>query len=259
MTPPKPIKFENHISRRVMEVLFPDGYSITTPEDLAVLKEAWTVNLKSWHSPYTCLFDVRQFTVAAPMRSDFEKALKFFSNFFMRKIYGFCEETADPPTDFPFEVLAGYEQAAQKTGLGREGGLSRNLDDLRSRIQIDNDFNAHVMEVSFLAATHFETTADIDSLKSKMKNILMQWHAPYSVMFNCVNASFSPEAKAAFAKVERFLKGFFCKEVVGYAPKENKDTYPFTMYRARHQAAAALEHSGLASGAVANCSTRKPG
>jgi hypothetical protein len=206
--------------------------------------------------------------------------IKFFENFFMRKIVGFCDEnssfgeilssrglmplssrglTAGSIETFPFEVIVGYENAIATTGLSKQGRLTRNLDDLRSRISIDNDFNAHVMEINFLSDTHFETKEDVDILKSKLKNILRMWHSPYSILINCVNCTFSEQAKIEFASLERFLKGFFCKKILGYAPKADKQTYPFDMVRSRHLAAAQLENEGLQSGAVANCSTKKLG
>lgn len=250
------IEFENHFSARVVEIIFPDGFKVTTPEELEELKAAWKANLKSWHSPYTCLFDLRNFTLSQNMQNEFQKVIKFFGNFFMRKIIGFCDESS-PSSDFGFEIIAGYEKAAAAAGLSKEGKLSRNLEDLRSRISIDNDFNAHVMEINFLGDTHFETKEDVEILRSKLKNILRLWHSPYSILVNCVNCTFSEHAKEEFSKLEKFLKGFFCKKILGYAPKADKQTYPFEMVRSRHLAAAQLENEGLQSGAVANCSTKK--
>lgn len=252
------VRFENHLTLRVMEVIFPNGFKIDNSTALQELKTAWTANLRMWHSPYTCLFDVRNLQISAEMKPEFDKAIKFFSGFFMRKIIGFANGESPQEGLWPFQVFANYQDAANETGLGREGGLKRDLSELRSRIQIDNDFNAHVMDISLLAETNFETKEDVVILQSKLRNILKQWHSPYSVLFNCVNVTFSPEAKNAFAQVERFLKNFFCKEIIGYAPKGEKGTYPFKMLRSRHLAAAELENNGLQSGAVANCSTRKP-
>lgn len=250
------IRFENHLSARVVEIIFPSGFRLLDDAALQELKAAWSENLKKWHSPYTCLFDARDFTIAEGQRENFARLIKFYQNFFMRKIIGFREPGASAE-GLPFEVVEGYEEAVKRTGLAKGGGLKRDLADLRSRIQIDNDFNAHVMEVSFLAETNFETAADVEILRSKIQNILMMWHSPYSVLFNCSNMGFSPDAKAAFARVEKFLKAFFCKDVIGYANRFDKETYPFKTFRSRHLAAAELEHSGIASGAVANCSTRR--
>jgi len=253
---PKTIRFENHLNLRVMEVQFPEGYALANANDLQELRKAWMGALKSWHSPYTLLWDARDFQIDDAMRPAFEKMLSFFKGFFMRRIVGFCEEGKAPP-DLPFEVIPGYEAAAKETGLGREGGLKRDLADLRSRIQIDNDFTAHVMDISFLAETNLSGAKDIDIFKSKLTNILMQWHTPYSVLINCVNLRFDAEAKEAFARLERFLKGFFCKSILGYAPVDAKETYPFRTHRSRHLAAGEVEHEGLTSGDKANCSTRK--
>jgi hypothetical protein len=250
------VQFENHLSARVVEVHFPDGLKVTNKSDLADLKTAWSENLKKWHSPYTCLFDCRSFEVAPELRPDFERLIAFFKNFFMRTIIGFCSEGQAPEWS-PFEVVSGYDAAVARTGLARGAGLQRDLTDLRSRIQIDNDFNAHVMEISFLAETHLESAADVLTLRSKVQNILKMWHSPYSIIINCVNLTFTEAAAQEFVRFERFVKSFFCKSIIGYAPRGEKGTYPFQTFRSRHLAAAEHEHSGIQSGSVANCSTRK--
>jgi hypothetical protein len=250
------VEFENHLSARVIEVHFPEGLHITTAAQLSELKAAWIENLKRWHSPYSCLFDCRSFTVSEELRPEFEKLISFFKKFFMKSVIGFCPE-GTPPAWSPFEVIQGYEAAVARTGLARGAGLQRDLSDLRSRIQIDNDFNAHVMEISFLADTKLETRDDILTLRSKVQNILKMWHSPYSILVNCSNLSFSPLAYSNFSLFEKFVMSFFCKRLIGYAPREPKESYPFTTFRSRHLAAAELEHSGIQSGSTANCSTRK--
>lgn len=250
------VTFENHLSARVVEIHFPEGLKISDSKDIAELKSAWAENLKKWHSPYTCLFDCRNLVIDEHCRRDFERLIGFFKNFFMKTILGFCLEGQKPEWS-PFEVVEGYDAAVARTGLARGIGLTRNLEDLRSRIQIDNDFNAHVMEISFLADTELNTGDDIHILKSKIHNILKMWHSPYSVIFNCVNLQFSAEAAQEFVRLEKFLRSFFCKKIIGYAPRAEKSSYPFPTFRSRHLAAAELEHSGIQSGAQANCSTRK--
>ena len=253
-----PIKFEHHLKEKVMEILFPEGYTLSSLDDLENLKKQWSDNLKKWHSPYSCLMDCRKLTVEPSLASDFEKIIAFFSKFFMKKIVGFGLVDSGPYPHIPFPVIATYEEALVALGMGKgTGGLERDLTQLRSRIQIDNDFNAHVMEISFLAPTDFLTRGDIETLKSKIQNILLQWHTPYSIIFNVSNVTFSQEASTAFASVERFLKSFFCQNIVGYGAAPNTGSFPFPMYRARHQAAARLSHQGLGSGDVANCSSKK--
>ncbi|KAB8027964.1 hypothetical protein [Fluviispira multicolorata] len=254
----KKIEFENHFSARVLEIFFPEGYHVHSNEDILNLKNLWIANLKSWHSPYTCLIDFRDFDIKPELIPAFENTLKFFKNFFMRKIIGFYEDELKKP-HVKIEMIFGYENAIKQTGLARGRGIQKVKGDLRSSIQIDNDFNAHVMEITFAEHVDFSNNADIQILKSKLQNILMMWHTPYSIMFNCVNCTFSPETHSEFVKVERFLKGFFCKAIIGYAPKEAKETYPFITFRSRHLAAASLENSGIDSGEIANCSTRKIG
>lgn len=248
------IEFENHFSARVIEILFPEGCFIRTREHLQFLKTKWQANLKSWHTPYTCVFDLRNFHVDENLNSDFIKLLKFFEKFHMKKIIGFKVENSLLPEGIFFDVFASYDEAIQHTGLAKGAGLTRNVANLRDRIVIENDFHAHVMEISFLTETNFDTKADIQILKSKIQNILRLWHTPYSVLFNCVNLKFSDEAKKSFLPVEKFLKGFFCKEILGYSPCDSKDNYPFFTYRSRHVAAGKLESIGAQAGDSARCS-----
>jgi len=250
------ISFENHFAARVMEIHFPNGFVLRNAEDLEQLKASWRANLKSWHSPYTCLFDLRAFSLKPDMQQDFQRLIRFFEQFFMRKIVGFTAGS-DLPFDVPFAVEKSYESGLTAVGLSSSGRLLRSTEDLRGRISIDNDFSAHVMEIHFLSDVDFATASDVDILRSKLKNILRMWHTPYSILINCVNCTFSPEAFLEFQKLERFLKGFFCQRILGFAPKVEKSTYPFEVVRSRHLAAGQLEHQGLQSGSKANCASRK--
>ena len=59
--------------------------------------------------------------------------------------------------------------------------------------------------------------------------------------------------KEEFLHLAKAMQGFFLKQIVGYAPKAGKETYPFPVFRARHKAAAELEGEGLFSGDTAQC------
>lgn len=251
------MQFENHFSQRVIEIIFPNGISFDTADDLKILKQQWQNNLKSWHAPYTCIFDLRKININPNLVQDFLKLIQFFQRFHMKKIVGFKEESSNLPNGINFNVYDSYELACQDTNLSTRAGLSRNLENLRERIVIDNDFHAHVMEISFLTNTKLASKEDVQILRSKIKNILRQWHTPYSILINCVNLTFSDEAKQSFSSLTCLLKGFFCKEIIGYSPIENKENYPFPTFRSRHVAAGRLESIGAHSGDVANCSTRK--
>ncbi len=252
------IEFENHFALKVVVIYFPEGFNITTETDLALLKNAWTKNLKSWHSPYTCLFDLRKFHVDENLLPQFDKLIAFFKNFFMRKIIGFYDENSNK-LQVNFATVDNFDLAAAQTGLARNKNFEKKATDLRSKIQFDNDFNAHVMEINFISETEFITKEDVAVLKAKLQNNLMLWHSPYSIILNCINCTFSSEAKAEFLKLEKFLASFFCKKIVGYAPKGEKETYPFPTFRSRHLAAGSLTNNGLEAGDKANCSTRKIG
>ncbi len=250
----KKIIFENYFAKRVMEIKFPDGFSLQYKDDLDYLKAQWSQNLKMWHSPYTCLFDCRQFELSESMTEPFEKLLSFFSHFFMKKIVGY---SSGQPFKVPFEILGEYNEAREHLGLDRVSGATKKLENLRDRIQIDNDFNAHVMEVQFLEETFLETTEDFAILKDKIKNNLRLWHTPFSILFDCRFLTLSSNTHQDMLSFERFLKGFFCKKVAGYSPKESKEKYPFETFRSRHAAAGVLENQGLQSGATANCASKK--
>lgn len=249
----KKIDFENHFSARVIEIIFPEGYDIKTPDDIQYLKKKWQENLKSWHTPYTAVFDVRQLNITEDLMDDFNKLIKFFEKFHMKKILGFKDEQSSVSNQFSFEIFANYDTAIQNTGLTKGTGLKRNIENLRERIVIDNDFQAHVMEISFLTETTLSTKADTLILKSKIQNILRMWHTPYNILFNCVNLKFTEEAKTAFSALEKLLKGFFCKEIIGYAPCDQKENYPFVTHRSRHVAAGKLNHTVAHSGDSARC------
>jgi hypothetical protein len=76
-------------------------------------------------------------------------------------------------------------------------------------------------------------------------------------MIDCTHCTFSKEGREAFGGVERFLKGVFCKAIIGYARKLDEDQYPFLTFRSRHKAAAQLEHSGLIGGDTASCGSNR--
>ncbi|MBX9703618.1 MAG: hypothetical protein K2X39_05650 [Silvanigrellaceae bacterium] len=251
-----PIEFENHFLEKVIEVRFPHGYRIDSLKALENLKTLWIANLKSWHTPYTCLFDLNDFYIDEKYTKDFEAMVVFFKNFFMKKIIGFYETELKSPVGFT--CIQGYEKAIENTGLSRTKQQGdKKITDFRSLIQIENDFNSHAVEISFRDDTNFSSKEEVDILLSKLKNNLMQWHTPYNVLINCFHCSFSPVAQQEFLKIEKFLKSFFCKKIIGYNPKKEKSSYPFPVFRSKHAAALELEHSGLVSGEIANCASKK--
>lgn len=215
-------------------------------------------NLKSWHSPYTAILDFRNITVAPNMVADLKKLLEFFKKFFMRKALGIVASVQQQQQLQPLEIELYLipEEAYNHTGLGRLKAEAA-VTDLRSQIRFENDFQAHVIEASFLGDVHFESAADVAIFKSKLINNLKLWHTPFSLIIDCSHSTFSVEARKAFASLERFLRGVFCKAIIGYAPKQEKDQYPFTTFRSRHKAAAQLEHSGLIGGDTATCGSKK--
>jgi hypothetical protein len=114
-----------------------------------------------------------------------------------------------------------------------------------------------VVELSFSADAVIDTKEKLQTLRSKLTNNLMQWHSAWSLLIDCTHLEIAAELHADWELMLKFFRGFFLKEVLGYSPKSKELTYPFQVYRARHNAAGRLEGEGLFSGEDADCKSRK--
>lgn len=256
MSSNKEISFENHFNLKVIEISFHSNFHIKSSNEILKLKKMWRENLQMWHSPYSCIIDVTNIYLDEALKSEFDAMIRFFKSFFMKKLFGYCTTGQKMDSYFSFVVFDSYAEARESVGLNRDF-RKKSKSGLRDEITIENDFNEHVMEISFDSPVIFQTKEDVESLRSKVKNMLRMWHTPYSVLINCQNCRISPDILKEFIALESFLKGFFCKRIIGYAPCESKEHYPFQTHRSRHLAVKELTHSGLSSGSKANCSTRK--
>ena len=152
-------------------------------------------------------------------------------------------------------MLKSEEEAAIEAGIRQP--KTREPTDFRSSIQLQNHFQQHTVEMSFSIPVVIDQKAQVQTLKSKLMNNLMQWHSKWSLLVDCANLEVAPVVHEDFEKMLATLRGFFLKQAVGYAPRIAKENYPFEVYRVRHRAAAVLEGEGNFSGDKADCKSRK--
>jgi hypothetical protein len=250
------IEFENDFQQKIMLQTFTEATLIASKADVLKWRTTWMNALTKWHSPYKLVVDATNLTLEGDdVKAELEVALKFFNGFFLKKAVAFGLDTAKGHELLPFEAVSSKEDAYQKIGLRLQ--KERDPTDFRSNIQIQNHFRQHVMELSFIDPVVISNVDQINVLKSKMTNNLMQWHSKWSLLVDCTNMEVDPEIHPEFEKIFKFFRGFFMKEVLGYSPKGKKETYPFVAYRSRHKAAGQLEGEGNFSGDDADCLSRK--
>ncbi len=252
------IAFEHDYQQKILTQRFTEPVLLTKDADVMQWRQLWLDALKSWHSPYKALIDGRQLRLAFDADKDrlkaaFGRMTKVLEGFFLKKavIFGIDEDLA---ALLPFDFYPDEEAAYAALGL-RVRTAAEPLD-FRSSIQLQNHFRQHVVELSFGAEAHIDSKEKLAALKSKLTNNLMQWHSAWNLLVDCSQVSIAEELFPEFDKMLKFFRGFFLKEVLGYQPKSKELKYPFTVYRARHNAAGRLEAEGLFSGEDANCRSR---
>ena len=251
------IKFEHQYQQKIMQQSFEEKTVLQSREDVMKWKEQWGEQLSNWHSPYKAMIDCSNLVISSDARTqDIDFLIRYFKGFFMRKVHGFGFSKEQGHDFLPFEVEETFEQACDKIG-GRRKNTSKNAESLRDLIQFENHFKQHVVELRFEDKVILKSSEDIDTLKSKLSNNLMQWHSPWNLLVDCSNLEVDPSLDQAFELLEKFFSGYFMKKLIGYQPANKDAHYPFKVYRSRHKAAAILEADGAYSGDLANCSTRK--
>ena len=250
--------FEHNYQQKYMELSFEGSVQLKSTDDVMNLRQQWLGGLSSWHSPYKAIIDGSQLSLSADAEDDLKGALgrmeTLLKGFFLKKavIYGLSDELKEL---FPFECTEGREEAFDKAGL--RAGKKRSSTDFRSMITLQNHFQQHVMELSFESDVKLDSKEKLMTLRSKITNNLMQWHSAWNLLIDCTHLEFSEEFEPEFQSMTKFFKGFFLKEVLGYSPKSKDLSYPFKVYRSRHNAAGRLEFEGNFSGEEANCQSRK--
>jgi len=250
------VKFEHNYQLKYMTQVFTEPVRLSTPADVQKWRAQWMTALTSWHSPYKALIDCTNLEIddTPEMVKAIEIMVKFFNGFFLRKVVGFSPD-AEKLKHLPFEVFENIDDAS--VGLGIRTPKASTPGDFRSSIQFQNHFQQHVIELNFAEPVLISTKEQVAVLKSKIMNTLMQWHSKWSLMIDCTNLEIDPIVHPDLDRMFKSLAGLFMKTVIGYSPKGAKETYPFQVYRARHKAAAQLEHEGSFSGDAADCKSKK--
>lgn len=250
------IAFEHDYQQKLMRQSFPEPVTLGSVADVQAWRAAWMRELGSWHSPYKLLVDCGNLTVTNVVETGpaLQLMRRFFDGFFLRKAVGFGLQPGFGHENLPFPVHVGLEEAA--TDLGIRAPRRAEATDLRAAIQLQNHFNQHVVELSFAVPVTLGSAGDVQVLRSKLQNNLMQWHSKWSLIVDCGNLRLAPEARLDFERLLKVMRGFFMKDIIGYG-RRGADDLPFKVYMARHKAAAVLEAEGAFSGAEVQCQSKK--
>lgn len=252
------LDIHNDFQQKVMHQAFASPFVVRNSNDVLAWRTAWVDALKSWHSPYKAIIDCSNLTIhddSGDVAKSFERMTKFLEGFFLRTVVGFGFDAARGHKLLPFPVHATEDAAAAAAGLRGSARPKGAAADFRATIQLQNHFNQHVVEMTFSEPVEITKPEQVDILKSKLTNNLTQWHSKWNLLIDCTNFSFDPAARSQWEKMEKFFRGFFMKQILGYSPRGDKEQYPFTVYRARHNAAGRLESEGNVAGDDAVCRT----
>lgn len=252
------IEFEHDYQKKVMIQTFVEPTTLRAKADVLKWRSLWLQELKSWHSPYSLLVDCTHLRIEGSPSVCAELAVmeRFFKGFFLKKIIGFGSESDRGYEHLPFTVYSSEEEASSKVGLNRQRKSKEQLE-FRDLLHLENHFQQHVVELSFSQSARISESDQVEVLKSKLTNNLMQWHSKWSLLIDCSNLTVDEAVQQDFQLLERYLRGFFLKTWVGYGAHGGKQWFPFPVYRARHRAAAVLDHEGSFSGDDADCRSRK--
>ena len=131
--------------------------------------------------------------------------------------------------------------------------MSADVANLREQLIVLNDFKQNTMEVTSDTQIQIQSKEDLNILRSKIMNALMQWHSPWNLIFDGTAINFSEGVQ--IEPILKVLKGFHLESVVGYGPKMAKDL-PFSTFRSRHRAMTEIQKTTEASGNQAHCQNK---
>ena len=252
------LQCENDFQQKIMAQSFAAPFALASAKDVNLWRAAWMQELKSWHSPYKLIIDCTHLTVNEnpEVQEAIARMLKFFEGLFLKSVTGFGLDPSKGHESLPWKVYATLDEAQLAAGVRGVRTPSQAVD-FRATIQFQNHFANHVVEMNFSEPVVVENKEQIATLKSKLTNNLMQWHSKWSLLIDCANLTIAPEMHQEWDTMTKFMRGFFMKTCVGYAPKVAKESYPFVTYRARHKAVAQLENEGHFMGNDAQCRSKK--
>jgi hypothetical protein len=255
------LEIENDFRQKIMTMSFAEQALVDSKASLDAWKQAWLKELSSWHSPYKLLLNCESLKISAwdNVEKDLELFFKFFKGFFLRKVVAYNTEHLEF-SELPVDGIAkDFDEACDKIGV-RVKKASADPTDFRGKIHIENDFRAHVMELTFTTEAAVESLEHVEIIKSKITNNLMQWHSKWNLLIDCHNLAWKEGFEEEFSRMEKHFSGLFMTTLIGYSPLSADQKYPFKVYRSRHKAVTQLERIGALSGNEAHCqSTKKPG
>lgn len=123
------IQLENHFRQHVVELSFLNEQVIDKVEQVHVLKDKLTNNLMQWHSKWSLIVDCTLLKMEPEVFDEFDKMVRFFNGFFLKKIVGYSP--ADKDALYPFQVFRARHKAAAL--LESEGLTSGESADCASR------------------------------------------------------------------------------------------------------------------------------
>jgi len=222
--------------------------------DARLWKKQWMDELGKWHSPYTLVLVSSQSVTPDSAAWEFVgRQVEFFKKFFLKKIV-LCGPW-EVPAGADWIVCGDLDEALKKAGWrGKKAAVS---DDFRSQIQFENFFKQNVIELSFANRVLVDSSKQVQALKSKLTNQLMQWHSPWNLLINCSNLEVSKDQQEAVEAALNNFKKLYMLKMIGYSPLSREAEYPFKVFRSRHKAAAELDSANAIAGDTANCSSRK--
>jgi hypothetical protein len=250
------IFFEHHYQKRILEVSFEQGTTLSTLTDIEYLKTEWLNALKTWHSPYKALLNLNgvSFALSTEAYSSLENLLKLLRKFFLKKAVGY---SAQSNSNLPFLVVSSRELALQELGAQKVSAPTKNSLSFRESLVIEHDFFNKIIELSAKEALTFADEDHINILKSKLTNALMQWHSNWSLLINAESISFATELDDLWKKLEKYFSRLFMDKIIVY--NLSPENYaPFQKVRSRHKAISSLKTKDpLVNNNQANCQTRK--
>ena len=252
------LRFEHDFQQKIMQQAFEERYLLDSAQAVQKWRSAWMQELKSWHSPYKLIIDCTNLIVtdSAEVNDALSRMLRFFEGLFLKSVVGFGFEEQKGHDKLGFPVVPTFEEAQKLAGVRGLRSATSPVD-FRDSIQFQNHFAQHVIEMSFSDDVMIDSKEQIQAIKSKLTNNLMQWHSKWSLLVDCSRIRISPILHQDWIKLENYCKGFFMKTIIGYSPcDETRENYPFKTFRARHAAVAQLENEGHFMGNEAQCRTK---
>ncbi len=245
--------FDNNFQKKYFVIQCKENQSFTKAKDFDDLKDAWLQNLGSWHSPYKVVMDFTGVEVASELASKFDFIQKYFTGFHLRKMIGFSSTPNNVLDGLPFSICKSIEDAFTEINIRAPKTVSSGATSLREKLLVRNDFQQNTMEVTSDSEVQINSKEDLQVLRSKIMNALMQWHSPWNLIFDGTAIIFAEGVQ--IEPMLKVFKGFHLESVVGYGPKMAKDL-PFHTFRSRHRAMTEIQKTTEASGNQAHCQNK---